>query len=999
MNTSRSRLVRAAAVGMTFCSLGFPLPAQGGPLEQAEIHKIVNDVRLVDPARATARPAALRDIVKDDLAVRTGIQSRAELLFQDKTLTRLGAETLFSFKVGTRDMKLDQGTMLLQVPKGLGGARIRTAAVTAAITGTTIMVENEPGKHVKVLVIEGSLRLSVNGRLGESTVLNAGKMIIMGARDKQLPKPVDVDLAKVVKTSALIDPAKFRGSSKTEVDPLPSIGLIQQQIAMQEELKGKAGLAETNLVINGEGTNVIIAPKEAMAALEQDTNKVATELALINQVEQSSDHLKNSVIAANKADKKSRTAKNAASGKKNGTTSVPVPSSTPYPRPNPAAMPNPNPPPATTVNAPPVSLAGTLNIQSTTMIGSGAGSSNIKEGGNSYAGSLYGGSTSDGPAAYFLFGSDTAYDQARDFNGTFGTQSLQSFPTAGVAVFEFGTIQFSGVPTFNIGTGASDPKDFALVAAGNIMDSGGAAFKVNLDKLTSLVLATVNGSITLSNAEFSAGSRSGIKFLQLHARGASSNISVNSKINIPNASLFMDSPGTLNIGSQADIKAKWAVLNSSGAMTIDGKIEANALQLYSETSVQLNKLASPTKILHVFAPALWVTVPVSVDAGTVEVGAGGINTNGQDFIGFSSISSLGSIISSNLSASGNITAGGEINIEPSGARTISAANIVAGGGIQSNGASGTLTQAPGAGGNVTLNVSQAIFDSTGINGANLNGGDAVSVGPGGGAGGDGGTLAIGSGSKPVTGSVTFNAPISATTGANAGATTGGNGGTVNVVSNDTIAVNSTVKVSESTGPKTSRGGGNIHLESRKSSGTAISVSNSGQLYALLSSVAPGAGGKVTFVSAGGDINVNGGTLQADRGTVEIRNNGRGNINLTNATLRGDVVKANALGANGQLNIGGGSIDADTAIKLYAGGANGSVNFRDNVRLNGNSVKTIAANTVTINNGKVVTINGPSAARVFTNHANYSGSGGNGSTTGAFAGQGASTQPFNQAPSY
>ena len=99
-------------------------------------------------------------------------------------------------------------------------------------------------------------------------------------------------------------------------------------------------------------------------------------------------------------------------------------------------------------------------------------------------------------------------------------------------------------------------------------------------------------------------------------------------------------------------------------------------------------------------------------------------------------------------------------------------------------------------------------------------------------------------------------------------------------------------------------------------------------------------------------------VQADKGTIDIRNNGAGDIELKNATLRGDVVKANVMGANGQLIIGGGSINADTTLKLYASGSNGSVLFKENVSLNGNSVKTIAGNTVTIENGKVVTVNGP-----------------------------------------
>jgi hypothetical protein len=55
--------------------------------------------------------------------------------------------------------------------------------------------------------------------------------------------------------------------------------------------------------------------------------------------------------------------------------------------------------------------------------------------------------------------------------------------------------------------------------------------------------------------------------------------------------------------------------------------------------------------------------------------------------------------------------------------------------------------------------------------------------------------------------------------------------------------------------------------------------------------------------------------------------------------------------------------------------------------------------VTINNGKIVTILGLAPVNVFTNNPNYAGFGGNGSTTGTFAGKGANTQPFSAAPHY
>src|SRR5438552_1790868 len=226
-----------------------------GPLTSAEVTKIINRVSVIDPAKG-GHPATVRDVIKDNLALQTGARSRSELLFQDNTLTRIGAETFFSFKTGTRDMTLEKGSMLLQVPKGLGGAKIHTAAVTAAITGTTIMMEYSPGQYLKVLVLEGSLRLSRNGSFGDSVVLHPGKMVIMRPDAKKIPAPIDVDLAQIVKTSTLVN---FPGSNI-----LPSMSLIQAAINDQAKEVTKGTLVPTNLVM-GHGTNVVLASKDQLS--------------------------------------------------------------------------------------------------------------------------------------------------------------------------------------------------------------------------------------------------------------------------------------------------------------------------------------------------------------------------------------------------------------------------------------------------------------------------------------------------------------------------------------------------------------------------------------------------------------------------------------------------------------------------------------------------------------------------------------------------------------
>ena len=238
------------------CALSLQQSA-AGPLTSAQITKIINRVRVIDPVKG-GHPAIIREVIKDDLGLSTGEKSRSELLFQDNTLTRIGAETFFSFKTGTRDMTLERGSMLLQVPKGLGGAKIHTAAVTAAITGTTIMMEYVPHVYIKVIVLEGSLRLSRNGTSGDSVVLHAGKMVIMRPDEKKIPEPVDVNLKLIVKTSTLVNFSK-------DAAPLPSMPLIATAINDQAKLLATKDLIPTNLVVSG--TKMVLASNDQLTKI------------------------------------------------------------------------------------------------------------------------------------------------------------------------------------------------------------------------------------------------------------------------------------------------------------------------------------------------------------------------------------------------------------------------------------------------------------------------------------------------------------------------------------------------------------------------------------------------------------------------------------------------------------------------------------------------------------------------------------------------------------
>src|ERR1700737_1402998 len=129
-----------AAITFIGTSVGTAALLSATEQKQARVTEVIHDVRLLG-AQTAAHPAAVNDTVHEGTAVRTGTDSRAELTFTDQTLTRLGANTVFSFGGAARTYDLGSGAMLLSVPKGAPSATVRTAAVTAAISGGTALLE------------------------------------------------------------------------------------------------------------------------------------------------------------------------------------------------------------------------------------------------------------------------------------------------------------------------------------------------------------------------------------------------------------------------------------------------------------------------------------------------------------------------------------------------------------------------------------------------------------------------------------------------------------------------------------------------------------------------------------------------------------------------------------------------------------------------------------------------------------------------------------------
>jgi hypothetical protein len=192
--------------------------------KDARVTQVIREVSLLD-AGAPARRAALNEKVGEGTAVRTGGDSRAELTFADLTITRLGANTLYSFKNSGRRVDLNSGSALLRVPKDSGGATIVTSAITAGSTGTTFIFENIRGGGARLTVLEGSARLTLVKHPDQTGNVRAGQTLEVAPGASRIPQPKEIDLDRLMKTSPLI--VGFR--------PLPSLNLINNTIRQQHQ--------------------------------------------------------------------------------------------------------------------------------------------------------------------------------------------------------------------------------------------------------------------------------------------------------------------------------------------------------------------------------------------------------------------------------------------------------------------------------------------------------------------------------------------------------------------------------------------------------------------------------------------------------------------------------------------------------------------------------------------------------------------------------------------
>ncbi len=220
----------------------------------ARVEKRTNIVNL-KPKDQVLRSAKVSDVLNTQDSLLTGERSRAELMFEDGSLARIGSNANFTVSSDSRTIQLQKGLILLHVPPGLGGARIQGRSAVAAIKGDTVLFQegiipsqepNQPPQtFTKIIALsqepdypDGSISVAYNdpdsGRTQE-VALQFGQMFLLTPEGIKI---TTINIADLMKTSGILSLSEDTQKSSFE---------SQLASAFRAEVIGKAEQQEIQI--------------------------------------------------------------------------------------------------------------------------------------------------------------------------------------------------------------------------------------------------------------------------------------------------------------------------------------------------------------------------------------------------------------------------------------------------------------------------------------------------------------------------------------------------------------------------------------------------------------------------------------------------------------------------------------------------------------------------------------------------------------------------------
>ncbi|HHP7231010.1 MAG TPA: FecR domain-containing protein [Xenococcaceae cyanobacterium] len=174
-------LIQQLSIGLVIGGLSSHSVVAQSLLENAEIYQIRNQVEVNRQNQSLWNRAKLGEVIIPQDTVRTGANSRADLLFNEGTLVRTGAGTIFRFPANKRNFELTSGAALIMIRPGQGQSTINTPEARIVSQGTALFVQHDPNNNASLVgVLTNSPQGAVQVSSADGTVtiqLNAGQFV------------------------------------------------------------------------------------------------------------------------------------------------------------------------------------------------------------------------------------------------------------------------------------------------------------------------------------------------------------------------------------------------------------------------------------------------------------------------------------------------------------------------------------------------------------------------------------------------------------------------------------------------------------------------------------------------------------------------------------------------------------------------------------------------------------------------------------------------------
>jgi hypothetical protein len=253
----------------------------------ARVEKRTNVVNL-KPKDQALRSAKVSDVLNTQDSLLTGERSRAELMFQDGSLARIGSNANFTVSSDTRSIQVQKGLILLHVPPGLGGARIQGRSAVAAIKGDTVLFQEGviPSKDptqsaktfTKIIALsqestypDGSISvtyLDPTEGTSKEIALKFGQMFIL---TQEGVKIASINVSNLMESSSILSFSK--DIKKSNFENQLALAFQAEVIDKSEQQKGQVSsgvLQATGNVIASTPTPIVIPPETTQAQAAND---------------------------------------------------------------------------------------------------------------------------------------------------------------------------------------------------------------------------------------------------------------------------------------------------------------------------------------------------------------------------------------------------------------------------------------------------------------------------------------------------------------------------------------------------------------------------------------------------------------------------------------------------------------------------------------------------------------------------------------------------------